>query len=162
MDIVKALEMLKNLELKMEKLYARYHRLFSADTNASAVFLVLQAEERSHADLIDYQIRMARRNRALFRDVEFDAGTLNNLIAGIEGATNSAQLAAESAAEPVSLEHALALSIEFENNACEYHYRTLIVESNPEIEPLIRNLGSSDKMHAETLGTLSQKVKLPA
>lgn len=150
MNIVKALEMLKKLELKMEDLYSHYHRLFFYDPEVSGIFLLLQNEEKSHADLIDYQIRMARKNRELFQDVEYDAIPLEHLVASIEKAVQSS--------EPVSVERAIAFSMEVEKNACELHYRTLIVISNPEIGPLIRNLGTSDGMHAETLASLSQRM----
>lgn len=150
MDIIKALEMLKKLELKMEDLYGHYHRLFFYDAEAAGIFLLLQAEEKSHAGLIDYQIRMARRNRDIFQDVEYDTAPLEHLISGIEEAIKTA--------ESVTVERAIEFSIQVEKSACEYHYRTLIVESNPEMEELVKNLGSSDQMHADTLRSLSERV----
>ncbi len=150
MNIVKALEMLKKLELKMEQLYSHFHQLFFYDPEAAGIFLLLQNDERSHAGLIDYQIRMARKNRDLFQDVEYDAAPLEELISKIDQAIQSA--------ESVSVEGAVAFSMEIEKSACEYHYRTLIVKSNPEMALLINNLGASDQEHSETLGALSKRI----
>jgi rubrerythrin len=150
MNIVRALEMLRKLELKMENLYGHYHELFFYDTEAAGIFLLLQSEEKSHAGLLDYQIRMARKNRDLFQDVEYDMAPLEHLISRIEEAIQPA--------DPVTVERAIAFSLEVETSACEYHYRTLIVQSNPAMEELIRNLGAADQVHAETLGTLAQRV----
>lgn len=150
MDIIRALELLKKLEVRMEELYAGYHHLFFYDTEAAEIFLRLEHEERSHAGLIDFQIRMARKNRDLFRDVAYDAAPLNSLIARIEESIPPP--------ETLTVAQAVAFSLEIESSACEYHYRTLIVESNPDVELLIKNLGISDQIHVASLEALAQRA----
>lgn len=149
MDILKAFETLKKLENKVQALYEFYNRLFCDDREVAGVFYELALEEKSHADMIDYQIRMVRKNRSIFKEVEIDLTAVEAMIARID-----ALLCAE---EPISLTEALKLAIELEAGALEYHYRTLIAKSNPEVGPLIRALGASDKEHADMLRDLAVK-----
>jgi hypothetical protein len=152
-DIINALEILKKLELKIRDLYEYYRNIFQVDKEASACFFELSLEEKSHADLIDYQLRTVRKNRGMFCDVEFDMQPLNRLIARIESRASSK--------EPVSLEDALKFVIELENDALEYHYRRLIVKSNPAVEELLDRLGTSDKEHCDRLRNLALRRGFP-
>jgi rubrerythrin len=149
MDIIKALEILRKLELKVRELYEYYYDIFKVDKEASACFFELSLEEKSHADLIDYQLRTVKKNRGMFCDVEFDTQPLNQLIAKIESKTSSK--------EPVSLEDALKVVIEVESDILEYHYRRLIVKSNPAVEELMNRLGTLDKEHLDKLRNLGLK-----
>ena len=99
------------------------------DSEASGCFFELSIEEKSHADLLDYQLRLIRKSSVMFDDVEFDMESVNLLIAKIDSQIYSK--------EPDSLESALKFGMELENNALEYHHRTLIAESNPEVGDLI-------------------------
>ncbi len=148
MDIIRALEILKKFELKIQDLYAYYNRLFDTDKEAAGLFFELGLEEKSHADLIDYQLRTIKKNRSMFTDVEFDIEPLNQLFNKIESQVSSTA--------PVSLVDALKFGIELENDALEYHYRTLITKSNPEVGELIKKLGSADKEHFDKLNILAQ------
>ena len=148
MDIIKALEMLKKVELKLQELYAYYHKLNHSDKKAAGLFYELSLEEKSHADLIDYQLRTIKKNRSLFKDVEFDLESLIQFIARMEDHIISE--------EPLSLDGALKFGIELEDNILEYYYRTLITESNPELGELIKKLGSSEKGHSDKLKYLAE------
>ncbi len=149
MEIITALEALRKLELKIRDLYAHYHKLFDMDKEASGFFFELSLEEKSHADLIDYQLRTIKKNKLIFDDVEFDMESLNRLIAGIESKLSSKT--------PISLYDAVNFALELENDVLEYHYRTLIAKSNPEVGELIKKLGASDKEHFDKLKLLAQK-----
>jgi rubrerythrin len=143
-DIIKALEMLKKLELTVQKLYLFYNTFFlDKDEEAASFFYEISTEEKSHADLIDYELRTIKKNKSLFNDVEFDITPLNDLIAEIESHISSK--------EPVSLEDILNYAIELESNALELHYRTLIAKSNLEIGELIKKLGAEDEKHYNNL-----------
>ncbi|MEW6053034.1 MAG: hypothetical protein AB1552_04480 [Nitrospirota bacterium] len=76
--------MLKKLELTVERLYLFYQKLFTSDHDASAFFHQLSLDEQSHAEIIDYQIRIIRKNRGLFKDVEYDIETPAQMISDIE------------------------------------------------------------------------------
>ncbi len=149
MDIITALEVLKKLELKVQDLYAYYHTLFGADKAAAGVFYELSLEEKSHADLIDYQLRIIKKNKLMFNDVEFDMESLNQLIAKRESQISSKK--------PISFEGAVKFGMELENDALEYHYKTLIAKSNSEVGELINKLGTFDKEHFDKLKNLDRE-----
>jgi rubrerythrin len=148
-DIINALEILKKLELKVRDLYEYYHNIFKVDKEASACFFELSLEEKSHVDLIDYQLRTVKKNRKMFCDVEFDMQPLSQLIAEIESKASSK--------ESVSLEDALKFAIRLESDALEFHYKRLIVKSNPAVEELMNRLGTSDKEHSDKLRNIAFK-----
>ena len=84
MDIIKSLEALKKLELKMQNLYEFYYNNFPEDKEVAGLFFELSLEEKSHADLIDYQLRTIKKNRSMFNDVDFDIEPLNQFVAKVE------------------------------------------------------------------------------
>jgi len=151
MDIVKALTALKKLELKMQELYEFYNKTFSEDKEAAGFFFELSLEEKSHADLIAYQLRNIRQDRSKFNDVDFDIEPLKQFMGEVEAIISSEK--------PISLVDALKLSMDFECNALEYHCRTLIRKSNPELGELIDRLGSDDKLHYDKLRSLVRTVR---
>jgi rubrerythrin len=103
MEIIRAFEALRKLELRVQDLYTHYHKLFSEDREAAGLFFELSLEEKSHADLIDYQLRIIKKNKLLFSDIEFDMEALNQFIAKIESRISSKK--------PVSLKEALEFGI---------------------------------------------------
>ena len=149
MDIIIALESLKKVELKLRDLYEFYHKYFLDDKEVAGFFLELSFEEKSHADLIDYQLRTIKKNRSMFNDVDFDMEPLNQFVAKVE-----AHILSE---EPIFLEDAIKFGIELENNSLEYQYRALIQESNPELGELVSKLGTSDKEHIDKLRRLAER-----
>ena len=149
MDIIKCLETLKKLEIKMQDLYEFYHKYFAADIEIAGRFFELSLEEKSHADLIDYQLRTIKKNRSMFNDVDFDIEPLNQFVANLEAHILSK--------EPISLADALKFGIELENDAVECHFRTLIQKSNPELGELVKKLGAYDKEHIDKLRTLAKR-----
>lgn len=146
-DIAKALEIIKKLELSAQAFYEYYHDVFSADKEASGCFFMLSLEEKSHADLIDYQIRTIRKNKSLFNNVEFDAGVLNQWISKLE-----AHIASK---EPASLESVLQIALELETDALEHQYIKLIAQSNPDVGELIKKLTAAENEHYKKLQKLA-------
>ena len=143
MEITKALYELKKIESKAQELYAHYHNIFRDDKEAAGFFLEISDEEKSHANIIEYQIRLIRANSKLFCDVEFDVKPVNELIDKMNVQIRSTQ--------PVSLESAVGFSMSMESDAVECLYRTLMGKSNPEVAELISKLGIEDKAHLDKL-----------
>jgi rubrerythrin len=52
MDILKALDIIEKLELKLSELYLHLSKLFSDNKEVSGIFFKLSIEEKGHADLI--------------------------------------------------------------------------------------------------------------
>ncbi len=148
MEINKALNELKKIEIKAQELYSHYHNIFHEDKEAADFFMVISDEEKSHADIIEYQIRLIRADKKSFSDVEFDVKPVNELIDKIFTQIRSTQ--------PVSLENAIGFSISLETDMLESHYRTLMVKSNPEVAEIISKLGTADKEHLDKLNTFAK------
>lgn len=148
MEITKALHELKKIEIKAQELYSHYHKLFHGDQEAADFFQVISEEEKSHADIIEYQIRLIRADSKSFSEVDFDVKPVNELIDKM----NAQMLSTP----PVSLESAIRFSISLESDAVESLYRTLMGKSNPEVAELISKLGIEDKAH---LGKLKAFAK---
>ena len=148
MEITKALHELKKIEIKAQELYSHYHNLFREDQEAADFFQVISEEEKSHADIIEYQIRLIRADSKSFSEVDLDVKPVNDLVDKINVQIRSTR--------HVSLESAVGFSISLESDAVESLYRSLMVKSNPEVAELISKLGIDDKVH---LGKLKAFAK---
>jgi rubrerythrin len=147
MEIMKALHELKQFEIKAQELYGHYQGLFQEDKEAAGFFLAISDEEKSHADIIEFQIKLARKNKKLFGDVEFDIKPVSVLVDKMDSQIRSAQ--------PVSLESAIQFSISLEMDSIEHFYRTLMAKSNPEVVEFICKLGADEKEHVDKLNSFA-------
>ena len=77
MNILNALDEIEKLEQKLAELYAYFHELFIANKIVSAVFFKMVLEEKGHADLVQYQRRIVRKNPKLFNEVTIDIEEIN-------------------------------------------------------------------------------------
>lgn len=143
MDIVKALSAVKQLERKIGDLYRHFYRLYSSDRETAGLFYLLAQEEDSHADIVDYQLRIARKNPGIFTDVEMDTEPLDKMMARVDSTI--------ALGEKITINEAVLFSSAIESSAMEYHYRELIKNSNPDIGVFLQSLGDADKEHAEKL-----------
>lgn len=134
----------------MERLYRHFAKLFSGEITASRLFDELGNEEKSHADLLRYQLRIVKDNLNIFHDVAYDAVPLADLMNQIKSIVKADQ--------PPTLREALSFSMAAERSACEVHYRTVIGESNHDMGELIRNLGAYDEAHQQRLGAFAMEL----
>ncbi|MBI5076042.1 MAG: hypothetical protein HZB62_12860 [Nitrospirae bacterium] len=150
MTITTLLNHLMKLELMMERLYKHFEKLFVFESEAVSLFQALSNEEKAHADMISYQLRLVRNNRGIFNDVSYDLAALNSLMAQINGILT--------AKRPPTLHEAISFSITAERSASEFHRKTALAESNPEVGEHIRNLGAYDEAHDEQLVAFAKKL----
>lgn len=148
MDILNALNDIEKLELKLEYFYKSLCNIFSSDADASALFKKLSEEERSHYDLVQYQKRLVIKNRNLFQEVTIDVDEIKRIISKVETITGSLP--------PPSLEKAVKVSTDFETSAAEYHYRTSMEQSNPDVATFLKSLGKADNEHSNSLRDLAK------
>lgn len=148
MDIFKVFDSIEKLELKISELYQYFHKLFTDEKEAGALFFRLSLDEQSHADLIKYQRRLARQNKNLSKDIEMDISRVDKLISGIDKIIGSHK--------PLSLREAIKLSIEIENDTMEYHGRHALIKGHPEIAELLKNLSGEDQEHINLLRELAK------
>lgn len=150
MDVLTALNDIEKLELKLSELYLHFSRLFSDDTAVASLFKKLSEEEQSHYDLVQYQKRLIRKNKELFKDVTIDVAEIRQVIDKADSLQN--------ADPPLSVEEAVRSAIEIEKNAAEYHFRTAIQQANPDIAAFLKSLGGYDDGHARSLGEFLNKT----
>ncbi|MBI5635317.1 MAG: hypothetical protein HZA15_17760 [Nitrospirae bacterium] len=150
MNITTILNHLLRLELMMERLYKHFEKLFVFEREAISLFHALSIEEKAHADMISYQLRLVRNNLKIFPDISYDISPLDSLMAQIDGIL--------SAKRPLTLREAIFFSITAERSAAEFHRKTVIAESNTEVGEHIRNLGSYDEAHDEQLVAFAKKL----
>lgn len=150
MNITTILNHLMKLELMMERLYKHFEKLFVYESKAVTLFQALSVEEKAHADMISYQLRLVRNNMNIFNDISYDIAPLNSLLTQIDGILT--------AKRPPTLREAISFSITAERSASEFHRKTAIAESNPEVGEHIRNLGAYDEAHDEQLVAFAKKL----
>lgn len=139
MNILDAFNDIENLEMVLSGMYQYFSREFSDDPAASAVFMALCEEEKSHAALVQYQRRIIRQNQKLFQDVDINIQEIREVISTIKSILDSTP-------RP-SLEDAIKLSLRIEASTAEAHYRTVMKQSNKEFSDFLNQLGVSDKEH---------------
>lgn len=147
MNVINVLNHLVRLELMMQALYVYFEKLFGYESEAAGLFHELSIEEKSHADLLRYQLRVVKNNLNVFSDIPYDLDSLLDLMKQIDGILSSEQ--------PPTLRDAISFCIKAEKSACELHYNTAIAESNKEMGEVIKNLGAYDEAHNNRLMTFA-------
>jgi hypothetical protein len=143
MDIQVLLMILEGFELAVAKHYRRLAEGYASDREASYVFYKMYLEEKAHASLIRYAKRMVRNAPDLFGPATADRTELQNVTACVNALLDRTRL------QP--LDEAVRTAAEIEMSASEYHYRTAIIESYPNVSRLLRGLGTADRDHVGNL-----------
>ncbi len=152
MNILNALDAIEKLEQKLAELYAYFNKLFIADKIVSSVFFKMALEEKGHADLVQYQRRIARKNPKLFNEVTIDVEEINRIISDADAIIK--------AVPAPSTDNALQAALQFEQNAIEYHYKTAMEQANPELAALLKNLAGVDSDHLDSLKNLAESINI--
>ncbi len=139
MHILKMLGPLEELETGMADLYNWFSHVFRDDDEAAAFFYRVSVEEVVHANIIRYQRRLVSRNPKSFSEITLDISHIEKAIADIAAIKDTEP-------HPV-LEDALRKAIGLEHCLAEEHFRTAIIETNPEVSGLLRSLGAFDRRH---------------
>lgn len=151
MDILKVLDIIEKLELKLSELYDYFHKLFSDNEELSELFLKLSTEEQGHADLVRFQRRIIIKNKNLIKDIEFDLNSINKII-------SKADSILKSSSKP-TIKDALMLAIELENDSGEYHYKNAIKYKDEDFSLLLENLNKHDTDHVEQIKKIANKLE---
>ena len=141
MDCFRALKLVESVEQMMADLYESFSRTYASDEEAAALFYRIGRDEISHRNLAQFQQRLARKDPKNFGEVNLDFELFNAAIEKVQ-----AFLQKEPAA---TLEEAVRFGIDFEDQAAERLYRTVIVEANPAVKDLVANLGKQSEVHRQ-------------
>jgi hypothetical protein len=142
MQILSLLSTLADIELEMSGLYSWLAEVFAEDGEAAGLFFRLSLQERSHYNLVRFGKRLVHSNPNEFARVPVDGRELFELRDTI-GRFRTA--------DPPPLEDAVRFALEIERQAGENIHRRVIVESNPKLMEMIRNLATSDADHLRVL-----------
>lgn len=148
MRITEVLSRLEAVESKMAEFYEWLSEVFESDTEASGLFFRMSLQERSHASLLRYGRKLANRNPLDFEDVDFDAASVEALLASVDGFRRDSP-------QP-SLVDALFFAMKTECHPAENAHREVLAVSNPEIDGIIRSLAIADDEHHRTLQAFAQ------
>lgn len=149
MHILNILDEIAKLELKLMELYNFFCDIFKKDEDAYSVFFKLSLDEKSHAELVQYQKRVVRKNLNDFSEVSINIDEIRNIITKSDKIIKSPT--------PPTLEEAIKLALRFEKSAAEYHYKSAMEQSNPEFASFLNNLASVDNDHFEILKKFAER-----
>ena len=138
-----ALKLLKDLEAKVSKLYTHFGTVFAGDEDAAELFELLSMDEDSYSSVVQYQMRLLKQEPGAFGSVDINETELKALMGFIDNAMASN-------AEP-TLKQAVELALEIEGSEAKTKYRNLLVQSNPKLNELLRNMGVPDAVHSKRL-----------
>lgn len=153
-EVVIILRHLEDVETRLAKLYKLFSEKFAEDAEAAFVFYRMSMEERSHASLIQYQLRLAKQNPKLFPAVPFDLDTTLAEKAKLTRILDRCGV--------LDLEGAVATGLQLETAYFESHCRAAAAASVPELSRLLASLGAGDEAHIKNLIDFAQRRGLPA
>lgn len=143
MHIQKLFKPLEDLERNLSILYEKLSVHFAKDPDARVVFFRLHLEEKSHLALVQYQKRLVKQNPKKFGEIDLDLDDVVALAARVDELLWTKRF--------WSLREAVEVALAFERSAAEYHVRSALQRSAPDVASLIRNLGSGDHSHLAAL-----------
>jgi rubrerythrin len=152
MKILTLLSSLEKVELEMASLYEWLSGVFGEDSEASGLFFRMAMQETSHANLIRYGKKLVHQAPNSFGEVDFDTSEIEPLLAAIRASRDQNP--------PPSLEEAVSMALKFEESPAERIHREILINSNPEVQQVIRSLAAADDEHLAELKDFAEKRRL--
>lgn len=153
---MKAEEVL-GIAVKIERKAAEVYRLlydrFREDNMAGYLWYSLALEEDGHADFIEAEMKMLKTVPDAFGEVTVEAAPLLASLKMMEDAASHIR------ENPVTLEKAVCLALQIEENMVEKKYADLIEIVSPSLKRIFQELTKMSD-HAERLETVARKLGL--
>ncbi len=138
--VIRALDLLKEHELAIGRLYGAYARRFPRDRE---FWLSLSREERQHAQWVDsLRMRVDEDSSALVAD-RFPTGTIELSLAYVNRLTENAD------APSLTRTKALSIALDLERALLEHRYFEVFRSDDPRIERTLQLLRQSTQSHQE-------------
>ena len=147
------LNLAANIERKAAEIYRLLHARFKEDNAAGYLWYSLALEEDGHADFIEAEMRMLRTVPDAFGEVTVEVAPL---LASLKMMEDAATLIREN---PVTLEKAVCIALQIEEDMVEKKYGDLIKIVSPSLKRIFEELTNSSH-HVEMLNTYAGKVGL--
>ncbi len=143
MDVVRFLNWLDEIELRMEQIYSWLAGVFQEDPELSGLFSRMSREESGHSINVKFAIRMVMGNRREFPEIDLDPEQLKAVIAGLDAfkANNPSP----------SLKQALQFAISAEADESKIALTRTIAQSHPKLAGVLKDINRYDRTHLETL-----------
>lgn len=153
MKIEVAFRPLAEMERTLAELYGSWAEAFEDDREAAFVFFRMSSEEKGHAALVEYARRFVQKDPKLGGEIDIDLSL-------VQGAINKVRVIRETGAAP-SVHRAVEIALDLEASAAESHYLNALKQMNPEMERLLKCLGSEDQQHIDRLKDFAAKRGIP-
>ncbi len=151
-DILTVLDNTALLEENLAKFYEWLGEKFSHNKELRAFYHQMSFDELAHRDLVKYQIRVVRKEKDQFSDVDISLDYLKDI---------SEKVMEHRKNDLPSVEDSLRQTVEIENSLAERYFETVIKQSNKGFAALIQNLGDSSKEHLERCLEMAKKHNIP-
>lgn len=149
MNVSVLLDLLLDVEDKMDAFYTWCAHEYRTDHQAVGLFHRLSIEEKAHKNLIAYQQRMAKTSPNDYRDIHVNPSAIKNCARQIDFFQNKKGR--------TTLAEAIQFAIEIECSAAESHFPELITQSNPKLHNVMRGLKAGDDRHIGLLREFAAK-----
>lgn len=136
------LRAIRDLEQAVADLYGWYAEIFDDNTEARDFFRHMQRQEIKHRDLVEFERRLVRGNSSFFQEVQIDEKEIRDVITSIDKHISEGVF---------NIIDALEFALSVEKSAVESFYKTALVQSNPGVESLMKNLSVADDGHVNRL-----------
>ena len=152
MNAEKALGLLGKVEAKVGQLYTHFGNVFEGDKAASEFFRQLGQDVESSRAVVQYQLRLVKREPGSFGNVDINEQELNAIMEYVDTTIASK--------EKPTLKDAVELAVKIEGMESMSHYRTALLKDMPEISELIQSMGVPDEVHSRRLRDFIMRRKL--
>ncbi len=142
-NILTVLGVLEKLETSMRDLYAWLSDHFKEEEQLHCLFKRMSREEETHAATVRYQKRVVHQNPDSFDEVSVNLEEIEDMIAVVSSYLEKKP--------DLSPRQAVQLALDFESFDEERLYRHVILDSFPEMAPLIQSLTAHDEEHVKLI-----------
>ncbi len=142
-NILTVLGILEKLETSMRDLYAWLSENFREEEQLHCLFRRMSREEETHAATVRYQKRVVHQNPDSFDEVSVNLDEIEEMISVVSGYLSKKP--------DLSPREAVQLALDLESFDEERLYRHVILDSFPEMAPLIQSLTTNDKEHVKLI-----------
>lgn len=150
MDIQGLCRPLEQMELTLAALYQEFSRVFAReDQEASELFAQMAREEKSHHAMIQFEVRLMKKNPSLKWDLGLELDAVNAVVREAEELRR--------AAPRMTVKEALEASLRLEQSDAENHIRDTGGNVPDEISNLLAKLRAGDMAHRKTLESFAQR-----
>jgi len=140
---------LEKFEEHMSRLYAKFEQVFANDVEAASLFAKMGRAEKSHRDIVQFEMRMARNLAGKNPEVDINLQEIEQGREQIENLLKSSR--------SPSLKEAVELAIELENDIAELLYKDIFQKVDPKLADLVNSMLKEEEEHRQDLASFARR-----